>query len=126
MIACRTVSLVGASMVALGALVFGACDKKKDDAPSAPQCPTCVTAGEHGFTPSSITIPKGAPGSKATITFTRTTDQTCAKDAVFPELDIKKPLPLNQPVTIEVPGDAARTFSFQCGMAMYKGSVVIR
>jgi plastocyanin domain-containing protein len=128
MIACRNASIVGAAMVASLLVAFGACDKKDASAEShsAPACATCVTANEHGFSPPSITIPKGAPGSKATITFTRTTDQTCAKDAVFPDLGIKAPLPLNQPVTVEVPSDTPRTLTFQCGMAMYKGSVVVR
>jgi len=106
--------------LALVSLVL-ACSKK-----APPQCPTCVVADEHGFTPSSVTIPKGAPGSKATLTFTRTSDETCARDVVFPDLSIKKPLPLNTPVTVEVPSDAEKTLTFQCGMAMYKSSVVVR
>jgi plastocyanin domain-containing protein len=99
-----------------------ACTKKTE----APSCPTCVVADQHGFTPSSLAIAKGAPGSKATVTFTRTSDDTCARDVVFPELSIKKPLPLNVPVTVDVPSDEAKTLTFQCGMAMYKSSLVVR
>ena len=105
-----------------------ACDKKSDARVEATGAPgeLRVTAGEHGFSPPSLTLPKGAAGSLAMVTFVRTTDQTCATEVVFPELDIKKVLPLNAPVTVDVPNDAARTLTFQCGMGMYKGALVVR
>ena len=85
-----------------------------------------VTAGEHGFKPASLAIPKGGPGSKATVTFVRTTDKTCATEVVFPDLSVTKPLPLNEAVAVDVPSDTPRTLTFQCGMAMYKGALVVR
>jgi hypothetical protein len=111
-----------------------ACDKKTDDATATAASPTLlgsggtarVTVGEHGFAPSALAVPKGAAGSTGAITFVRTTDATCAKEVVFPDLQIKKDLPLNVPVTIDVPTDAERTLTFQCGMAMYKGSLVVK
>jgi plastocyanin domain-containing protein len=33
---------------------------------------------------------------------------------------------LNQPVAINVPSDAARTLTFQCGMGMYKGALLVK
>jgi plastocyanin domain-containing protein len=59
------------------------------------------------------------------VSFVRTTDQTCATEVVFPDLGINQKLPLNQPVKVDVPTDAAKTLTFQCGMGMYKGSVVV-
>jgi plastocyanin domain-containing protein len=117
-----------------GLALLSGCDKKADaggesSGPSmlaAAGGALTVTAGEHGFAPSSLAIPKGGPGSKATVTFVRTTDKTCATEVVFPDLDIKKPLPLNEAVAIDVPSDSPRTLTFQCGMAMYKGSLVVR
>lgn len=107
--------------------VGAGCSKKAEgQTSSAPSCATCVTADQHGYSPSSLTLPKGGPGSKATVTFTRTTDETCAKEVVVPELNINKPLPLNQSVAIELPTDTARTLTFQCGMAMYKGKLVVQ
>jgi cupredoxin-like protein len=111
---------------------LGACDKRSDastdSTPIAPATPgeLRVTAGEHGFSPSSLAIPKGAPGSLATVSFVRTTDQTCATEVVFPELDIRKALPLNVPVAVNVPSDSPRTLTFQCGMGMYKGAVLVK
>lgn len=81
-----------------------------------------ITAGDNGFQPSSVAVKKG---ELTTLVFTRTTNDTCATAVVFPELGIKKDLPLKQPVAIEVPTDKARTLAFQCGMGMYKSKVVI-
>ena len=66
-----------------------------------------VTASEHGFTPASLKIPAGGPGSHGTVTFVRTTDKTCATEVVFPDLNIEKKLPLNQVVPVDLPTDTA-------------------
>jgi plastocyanin domain-containing protein len=118
--------------------LLGACSKRSDASPEAtgPVAPASmiasatgearVVADEHGFTPSSIAVPKGTPGSKVTLTFVRTSDKTCATEVVFPDLKLEKPLPLDVPVAVEVPSDAARTLTFQCGMAMFKGALVVK
>ena len=49
-----------------------------------------IRTDEKGYTPSMVTIAKG---QSATIEFTRTSDKTCARDVVFPELNIKKEMP---------------------------------
>ena len=81
-----------------------------------------IRADDKGFTPSSVTVKKN---EKATLVFTRTSDDTCAKEVVFPELKTKKELPLNQPVEVDVPTGEARTLAFTCGMGMFKSSVVV-
>ena len=84
---------------------------------------TLVVADDKGCTPSAITVAKGAT---ATLTFLRTTDETCATAVVFPELKLKKDLPLNQPVDVEIPTGEARKLAFQCGMGMFKSAVVVQ
>lgn len=81
-----------------------------------------VTVDDKGFHPNHVEVKKG---EKLQLRFKRTHDGTCATDVVFSEIDIKKPLPLNEVVTIDVPTDQARTLAFQCGMGMYKSSVVV-
>jgi len=82
-----------------------------------------IKVDNKGFTPSEVKLEKG---KSAELVFVRTSDETCAKQVVFPELKIEKDLPLNTPVRIEIPTTDARTLTFQCGMAMYKSAVLIQ
>ncbi len=82
-----------------------------------------VEVGDKGFEPNNVEVKKG---ENVTLRFKRTSEETCAKDVVFPELDIKKPLPLNKAVDIKVPTSKARTLSFQCGMGMFKSAVLVK
>jgi plastocyanin domain-containing protein len=119
----RSVALLGVVVVATFGGLAG-CNKKTDDAkPAAAQSGTvAITVDADGFKPSAVTFKKGAP---ATLVFTRTVDDTCATEVVFPQLDIKKELPKNTPVSITVPTDKEQKLTFQCGMGMYKSSVVV-
>jgi cobalt-zinc-cadmium efflux system membrane fusion protein len=82
-----------------------------------------VVVSEQGYEPAQVTLRAGTP---ARITFVRTTDKTCGTEVVFPSLNIKRALPLNEPVVIQFtparPGDIA----FACGMNMLHGTVVVR
>jgi plastocyanin domain-containing protein len=132
MLMCARVLAPLASLIMAVVLTF-ACNKKSD--PSAESASASVidwpagarvTVGEHGFAPSSLTLPRGAAGSTAPVVFVRTTDETCAREVVFPDVGITRQLPLNTPVTVDVPADTPRTLTFQCGMAMYKGALVVK
>ena len=115
-------------------LLLGACSKSSSKSgppepevtipPAAPGVQqTKVIVDDKGFTPSHVEIQKGKPAS---LVFVRTTDDTCAKEVVFPDLKLEKELPLRTAVNIDIPTTDARTLTFQCGMAMYKSAVVIQ
>ncbi len=104
-------------------LLLSACKRGGDETPPAGKQIVAVTADENGFSPSSIEVHQG---EAVALGFTRTSDDTCAKDVVFPEMDVKKELPLNKTVYVVVPTEQARTFTFTCGMQMYKSSVVVK
>ena len=82
-----------------------------------------ITVTEKGFEPAIVTLRAGAP---AKLTFTRKTDATCATEVVFPDFNIKKELPLNEPVTVEFTPKKTGTLSYACGMNMLRGQVVVR
>jgi plastocyanin domain-containing protein len=106
-------------------LGLAACNKSGDDKTAAKPVDgvVAITADETGFHPDNIALKQG---EKATLRFTRTTDETCADKVVFPELKIEKDLPLQQAVDIPIEATEARTLGFQCGMGMFKSKVVIR
>ena len=82
-----------------------------------------VTVSEKGFEPSKVTLRAGAP---ARITFLRTTDKTCGTEVVIPSLNIKRALPLNEPVVIEFTPATSGDIAFACGMDMLHGTIVVQ
>jgi plastocyanin domain-containing protein len=45
---------------------------------------------------------------------------------VIPDYDIKRELPLNEPVVVEFTPEKAGTISFACGMNMQRGKIVVK
>lgn len=106
-------------------LLIGACSGSGQADPGshpADASHVTVTVDGQGFHPASLTAQAGAP---LTITFRRTTDQTCGTEVVFPAQNIRKALPLNEPVEVQLT-PAAGTIAFACGMDMLRGSIVAR
>jgi membrane fusion protein, heavy metal efflux system len=82
-----------------------------------------ISVTDQGFEPAKIILKAGGP---AKITFVRTSDKTCATDVVFPSLNLKRALPLNEPVDIELTSSPTSEITFACGMDMLKGVVVVQ
>lgn len=108
--------------VAMVALVSAGCAREAKQSASGPaRFNLAVT--DSGFTPNAITIPAGTP---VTLVVTRTTDQTCAKEIVFPQQGIRKPLPLNEAVEIALPASSKGEIPYVCGMDMIRGTVLVQ
>ena len=90
--------------------------------PSSAVAETRVAVSENGFEPARITARAGAP---VRITFVRTTDATCATEVSIPSHNIKRALPLNQPVTIDITPQKSGEIAFTCGIEMLHGVIVI-
>ena len=79
-----------------------------------------VTVTEKGFEPEVVTVPYGKP---VVLVVTRKTDQTCAKNLVIMDHDIRRDLPLDQPVEITFTPKKRGDLVYACGMDMIRGTV---
>lgn len=82
-----------------------------------------VEVGAHGYTPSEVTA---TAGEALHLVFRRTTDEGCGQELVLPDLDVRRDLPLNEPVAVDVTMPASGSLAFTCGMGMYQGALVVR
>jgi len=71
-----------------------------------------------GYDPGKVTVAKG---EKVTLVFTRTEPTECGAEIAIPSLNVKKPLPLNEPVAIAFSRDEPGEVGFACGMDMMRG-----
>jgi plastocyanin domain-containing protein len=109
-------------LVTLAFVTLGACNKKADASAAPDGRPVVkVTVDASGYHPSETKAPAG---KAVRLEFTRTSDEGCGQQLVFPTLNIKKDLPLNQPVPVDLTMPASGKVAFTCGMDMYRGAVV--
>jgi hypothetical protein len=82
-----------------------------------------LTAGPTGFDPNQLELEAGVP---VRLVVTRTTPSRCLEEIMIPALGVEKtPLPLNQPVTIDLAPAESGRFTFACGMDMLQGTLVV-
>ncbi len=78
---------------------------------------------EGGYKPASIVI----PSRKATkINFLRNDPSSCLEEVVLGDFKIRKFLPLNQKVTVEITPEKKGEFGFSCGMGMFHGKLIVK
>lgn len=82
-----------------------------------------VALTEKGYQPVSLKLRRGIP---AQVTFIRKVSATCGTQVTIPEYNIKRDLPLNEPVSVSFTPSKSGTFTFSCGMGMIRGSLIIR
>ncbi len=113
----------GTRVVVTGASGLSEGDTVSAPSPAPPKdADPTVSITEEGFVPATLTLPTGS----RRFIFVRKTDNTCAKQVVFPTLKITSDLPLNKQVTIELPASTTGTLNYACGMNMLKGSVIVK
>jgi plastocyanin len=82
-----------------------------------------VKVSAAGFTPSRVKVQAGKP---VTLAFERTDARNCGDKVVFPSLGIERELPVGQTVTVTVEPPKTGELTFTCGMAMYRGALVVQ
>lgn len=78
---------------------------------------------DGGYSPSTINI---AEGERLRLKFIRREHTPCTREVVFASLNIRKQLPPNEPVFIDLPPLAVGEHEFKCGMNMIRGIVVVK
>lgn len=78
---------------------------------------------DGGYTPNTISIPQG---KTTKISFTRKDPSSCLEEVVLSDFKIRKFLPLNQKVTVEVTPQKKGEFGFACGMNMFHGKIIVK
>ena len=101
-------------------LVLPVVQQQEPPQPQPKRIEIAITA--DGFSPATV---NAEPNVAVELVFTRTTDNTCAKEVVVPDLKVKKTLPLKEPVSI-VFTPTKKEVAFACGMNMLKGKLVIK
>lgn len=77
---------------------------------------------EGGYTPEVISIPKG---ETTKLIFTRKDSNSCLEEVVLSDFKIKRFLPLNEPVTLEITPQRSGEYTYSCGMNMFHGKIVV-
>jgi plastocyanin domain-containing protein len=77
---------------------------------------------DGGYTPNTISIPQG---KTTKISFLRKDSSSCLEEVVLSDFRIKKFLPLNKKVTVEVTPQKKGEYVFACGMNMFHGKIIV-
>ncbi|MDO8570811.1 MAG: cupredoxin domain-containing protein [Candidatus Daviesbacteria bacterium] len=76
-----------------------------------------------GYSPEVISIPLG---KTTKINFIRKDSTECLSEVVLGDFKIKRELPLNQKVMIEITPKKKGEFEYSCGMGMYHGKIMVK
>lgn len=91
-------------------------------APASPAVREIEIEVDGGYKPSRIVIPEG---ERVRLKFIRKDYSPCSREVVFASLGVRRELPTNTPVVIELPAQPAGEIPFSCGMNMIKGVIVV-
>src|SRR3989344_7320367 len=108
----KLVGLVG-SGVLIGIIYWFFLGKKEESQGTTVEQAEIKVAG--GYSPALVRVPVG---KKVRLTFTRTDPTDCLEEIVFPDLKIKKTLPMNKAVEIVIQVDKPGEIAWHCGMNM--------
>ena len=81
-----------------------------------------IAVGSSSYEPAGVTA---HVGELVTLVFTRTSPGECGAVVMFPALDIRRQLPVNEPVAIAFTPTQSGEIPFTCGMRMMKGVVIV-
>ncbi|MEK7061669.1 MAG: cupredoxin domain-containing protein [Patescibacteria group bacterium] len=78
---------------------------------------------DGGYSPEVISIMKG---KTIKINFIRHDPNSCLEEVVLSDFKIRKYLPLNQKITVEITPQKSGEFQYSCGMNMFHGKIIVK
>lgn len=78
---------------------------------------------EGGYSPEVIAVPKG---KLIKLNFLRKDPTGCLEEVVLGDFNVRRQLPLNQKVVIEITPERTGEFVYSCGMGMYHGKIIVK
>ena len=78
---------------------------------------------DAGYSPSQIVIKHD---TRVTLKVLRKDPSDCLEDLVLPEWNIKKYLPLNKEIVINLEPKQKGDYPFHCGMNMFHGKIIVK
>ncbi|EKD85166.1 MAG: hypothetical protein ACD_38C00074G0009 [uncultured bacterium] len=76
-----------------------------------------------GYSPEVISVPVG---KTTRMNFFRTDPTDCLSEVVLPDFKIRKELPLNKKISVEITPKKTGEFGYTCGMNMYHGKIIVK
>ena len=77
---------------------------------------------EGGYQPEIISVQKG---KTTKLNFTRKDSNSCLEEVVLGDFKVRKMLPLNKKVTIEIKPENVGEYVYSCGMGMFHGKIKV-
>ncbi|MBW4501533.1 MAG: cupredoxin domain-containing protein [Scytonema hyalinum WJT4-NPBG1] len=77
---------------------------------------------DGGYEPSQVVV---NPGQRVRLNFYRKDPSSCLEEIRFPDFHIAQELPLNQATPIEFTPNQPGTYTFTCGMNMFRGVIKV-
>ena len=77
---------------------------------------------DGGYIPKSISISKGR---KTKLNFIRRDASSCLEEVVLSDFGVRKYLPLNEKIVIELTPQRVGEFKYSCGMGMFHGKIIV-
>ena len=93
--------------------------KRRDEAIAGESIDILV---DGGYKPAAIRLQKS---KSTTLKITRRDPNSCLEEIILPDFKIKKYLPLNKEIQIEITPQKSGEFGFHCGMNMYHGKIIV-
>ena len=77
---------------------------------------------EGGYKPPQVTV---KAGERVRLKFIRKEYTGCTRELVIPALELRRELPANKPVLVDLPALAPGDYEFRCGMNMVRGAITV-